>query len=237
MHTSDGQPSGGSFSERWKGLLAEIKSTFKQRTLSEDAVLGVWFLWATNVLADLPHMQPRAGFPPPDEVQSWVAVRQLSERRRKPRTKLKPSEAALLIDVGDWLIEHRSVEWENAMTLTMLLQAASIFAHAHGDDRCAAVLDIYAHIKREFPREAPALNTLPKTYGKAWGLLDRDKVIVACLKLTRDEDLVPTWFMENRRIPPDELAKHGAPAALPPGAEKTTPPAVGDLFDDANEDA
>ncbi len=208
----------------------------KARSAAPEDVLSVWFLWATHVHEDLRHLKPRLGFPPPDEVTSWPAVRMLSERKRRPRVKLKPAETALLIDVGDWIIEQASIETENAAQTMILLQAASIFAHAFAGQQCTQTEEIYNHLADVWGVMPPPVNELPKTYGRPWNAIDRDRVMAVCSKLLRDEDLVPSWFIQGKPIPAHELREQLANEAEQTPEPKSVSPKVADLFEDIVDD-
>lgn len=207
-------------------MLGELKRVAKSKLTTHEDIVATWFLWATYVLEDLPHMKRRTSFPPPQEMASWEAMRQLAIRKRKPRTKLKPNELALMIDVGDWLIEQRAVESENAANIVALLNAASIFAHAHGDPQNAQVREIYDHIANEFGAMPPAVHELPKSNGLGWGMLDREAVLRTCDALMRESDVVPDWYFYGRGMP-KQVAQ-----ATEEQQEEPVVPDTGDLFDD-----
>ena len=50
-------------------------------------------------------------FPPPEEMKGdWEYVKELIDRLRKPRSQLRSSELALLMDVGDYCLQQRALE-------------------------------------------------------------------------------------------------------------------------------
>lgn len=209
-------------------MLGEIKRVLGRGRPSQDDVLSVWFLWATNLFEDLHHIKRRIGFPPPEEVNGWVALRQLIEKRRRPRAKLRPSELALMIDYGDWLLEQRHVESTNAANVAALLEAAHAFALVHGDPEHWQVRSIYDHIGAEFDVKVPAIHELPKS-DRGWCGLDRERLLRVCDALAREEEIIPSWMFHGRAIPPDLRPRPN----VPEDTERADPPRTGDLFDDS----
>ncbi len=177
----------------------------------------------------MPHIRRSVGFAAPEEAGSWESLRELSNKRRKPRAKLKPQELALLIDIGDWLMEQRRVESENAGNLVAFLNAASIFAHAHGDPQCAEVRSIYDYIADAFGVMPPPLLELPPSQGIGWNILDRNRVMLMCDRLMRESELVPDWYFYARPMPAGAQTSASAKSTE---VERIDPPKTGDLFDD-----
>lgn len=188
----------------------------------------VWCLWATYVLEDIHHMRRRVGFDPPEEITGWVALRQLIKRYQRPRSRLRPSELALLVDYGDWLIEQRSVEADNAASLKTLLQAAAIMAVAHGDPQAEQVRKVYNHIANEFGVLPPSVEELPPMGPRGWSHADERKVYAICEKLARESEVIPDWMFYGRAIPASERPSGDTEGA---GGGDSTLDAAG-LFDD-----
>ena len=217
---------------RWTKLFGELKRlTKRDAKASLEELQSVWFLWATYVLEDMPHIQRVVGFAAPEEAGSWESLRELSNKRRKPRSRLKPPELALLIDIGDWLMEQRRVESENAGNLVSLLNASSIFAHAHGDPQCSEVRSIYRHIADVFGVMPPPLVELPASQGIGWTLIDRNRVMAMCDRLMRESELVPDWYFDGGPMPAGAKQSQ-AETASGGDVEQVEPPTTGDLFDD-----
>jgi len=176
-----------------------------------------WLLWANTVAGDAPNLKRRIAFPPPEEVGGdWVAQRKLCERLRRPRTNLKPSEMALLMDVGDYLLELRSLEEQNASTMECMLHAALVLWELNAQTETSGHKRIYRQLRDEWGVMPPDVSELPDS---------RDAVRQLCRGLMREEDLVPTWYMRAMPIPRNQSS----------GDEEAAPavPKAGDLFGDA----
>lgn len=211
---------------------------YRSRNSKPEDVEAVWFLWATYAWQELPHIKRRQSFPPPEEVTKlqpdnpWVALRQLTMRHRKPRARLKPSEIALLVDAGDWLLEQRTLESENAANLASLLQAAAIIARVHGDHDHPQVRDFYSHIAEEFGVMPPSLLELPKTVVQGWEYVDMKTVQHACEKLMRESELVPDWYFHGRAIPKSVLPPKQPVHEGDDDIERVEQMEMGDVFEE-----
>lgn len=178
----------------------------------EDRKLA-WLLWANTVVEDAHVYRRRPSFPPPEEMDGdWVAMRKLSESRKKK----KPAQVALMHDVGDWLVEQRTIEAENAAMLECLLFAAWFLWDLNGRAENAGSRTLYDVIANEWGIMPPTLESLPD---------DREQVFRMCKKWMREDDLVPNWYWYGRRIPRSER-NDDAPA----GVEKAEPPSTKDMF-------
>jgi hypothetical protein len=188
----------------------------------DDGRRMAWLLWANAVLEDAPRLQRRMAFPPPDEVDDWVKVRQLVERGRRPRTKLRGSELALLLDVGDYLGELRSTESENAATLECMLHAAWLLWDSYGNVANAGAETIYNHILNGWGLMPPPVESLPLTRDRQH---DRESTFRTCRRLMRESDLVPDWYFNGDPIPRELRAE-----APPKDVEQAEPPSTSELF-------
>lgn len=176
-------------------------------------------MWAQNVLHDSHHITRKPAFPPPEEMEDdWLRIRKLTMRMRKPRTRLKPSEMALLMDVGDYLVQLRTVETENAATLECLLFAAWLFWDLHGQRDNPSTTTLYEHIENEWGVMPPPVHELP----------GRERVMRMCRRWMREEDLCPSWYFDAKPIPRD-LVDDAKPEK---GVEKAEPPKTADMFDE-----
>lgn len=183
---------------------------------------NAWLMWAQNVLHDLHHLKRKPAFPAPEEMEDdWLRIRKLTMRMRKPRTRLKAEELALLMDVGDYLIQLRVLETENAATLECLLHAAWLFWDLNGGRDNSSSGAIYKHIMHEWGVMPPPVGQLPK---------DRAEVMRLCRRHMREEDLCPTWYFEAKPIPRELREAEASDAPAPEGVEKAEPPKTGDMF-------
>ena len=181
---------------------------------TDDDRRTAWLMWAQNVAHDLPHLKRKPAFPPPEEMPGWAFIRKLTVRMRKPRTRLKPAEKALLVDVGDYLAELRTVEVENAATLECLLYAAWMFWDLSGRAENASTTKLYEHIAEEWGVMPPPVHELPE---------DRTRVMRMCSRWMREEDLCPSWYLNGEPVPV-ELREED-------GVEKAKAPTTADMFD------
>ena len=157
-----------------------------------DARRMAWLLWANHVLAELPHLKRTVALPAPEKIDDWVKMRQLGERQRRPRTKLKGTEIAVLADVGDYVEQLRLVEIENAATLECLLHAAWLLWDANGNQPNAGAETIYEHVLNAWGVMPPPVESLPAT---------RDEVRRLCEGYMRESDLVPDWYFNSKYVP------------------------------------
>lgn len=227
MHSIEQPVESDSYVARWNEVLKEMKRAAGRRATEDERQLA-WLMWANAVLADLPHLKRQVPFEAPIEpsADAWVKLRLLAERARKGRSagRVKPSERALLIDVGDWLSELRRIETENAASLECLLHAARILWQASGRSANGAHARIVEHIADTWGWCPPELGSLDA---------DRAKVVRECEKAMRESDLVPSWYFHGRAIPADLLAeaKRAEGGKSEDGEiERSDPPKTGDLF-------
>ncbi len=219
MRSTDGAGKSDGYAERWGKVLAQLKWACG-RAGTDDDQQSAWLMWAQNVLHDMHHLKRQPAFPAPEEMDGdWLRIRKLTMRMRKPRTRLKPSEMALLMDVGDYLMQLRVVETENAATLECLLHAAWLFWDMHGQRENVSTTALYEHIANEWGVMAPPVHELPA---------DRERVMHMCRRWMREEDLCPSWYFHARPIPRglDDDAKPEE------GVEQTKPPKTADMFDE-----
>lgn len=180
---------------------------------------NAWLMWASQILDDLDHIVRRHPFPPPAEVGgNWHHIRELAKKRRKMRGgSMRAEDKALLIDVGDYLIEVRQIETENAATLECLLHAAWMLWDANARQRLPAADRIYKHLADVWGVMPPPLQDLP---------VARANRVAMCRELMREHDLVPTWFLRGKPEP-------GAPRPVEDDeSEGSVIPETGSLFRD-----
>lgn len=167
----------------------------QRRDATPDQRRMSWLLWANTVANDLHHRRG-ISFPPPEEMKGdWEYVKELIDRLRKPRSQLRSSELALLMDVGDYCLQQRALETANAATLECLIHAAWLLWDANGRTPNAAADSIYDHIANEWETMPPPLESLPE---------DRGERFQMCLRWMREDDLIPDWFFFGQSAPKDD---------------------------------
>jgi hypothetical protein len=173
----------------------------------EEDVTSAWIAWATEVYTDLNHLRPPVILQPPPEMRTWVETRKLMEKVRRPNSRPKAADLALLLDVGEWMMEVVNAEASAAATLECLLHAAWLLWDANGRQRHPWAAAIYDHIHAEWnvvPAPLPRLTE------------DREARRKECQALLRDEDLVPSWFLNGGKIPDEALEEDAFAGAVTP---------------------
>lgn len=222
MPSTEPPAESGSYVARWSSVLAEMKRACARHAHEDERRLA-WLMWANAVLADLPHLTRQVPFEAPVEADSWVKLRLLADRARKGRSagRLKASERALLIDVGDWLAELRRIEAENAATLECLLHAARLLWEASGRADDGAHARIVSHVADAWGWCPPPFESLSE---------ERARVLRECERAMREEELVPSWYFHGRPIPPALLADFKKADADDDEIERAEPPKTAELF-------
>lgn len=217
MHSTDGATKSDGYAARWKRVMQTMKMA-TSKIGGADAQRSAWVLWANEVVNDLGHLTRKPMLLPPEEEQDWLKLRRLAEKRRRIGRRMGARERALLIDVGDFLLQVRSVESENASLLECLLHAARVIWDANARRPNKTVVAIYDHIAEGWGVMPPPVEELPS---------NRRRCLQLCAKLVREEDVVPSWYMHGAPIPRELLEEKEKPAEV----EEADPPEVGDLFD------
>lgn len=184
-----------------------------------------WLSFANDVLRKLPDYVPLALFPKPDELPSFLAIR---EAQDKMRGSSKPSQkrAELMRAYNPWHEHVCNVEGGNAGLLAAILAAYCVFSWKR-DAQSAQT--IRRHVEEQWlgPGEQwiepecatrPAELDQPREKGKRrrggmqgvlFSVHTRNELDKLSKLLCRDEETMPTWLKDGTDIPDSAYENEG----------------------------